>query len=152
MNKIILTNLLILQAYLLCGQSDILSDTTFQLSDAVTLNHCLVTRDGRVACVGEQKSVGGDIKGYFLLVDPRKGEILKEQAIGNVQKCGFTSVAEADDGSFYTVGYTETGNPKRGMEAWLIRFDETGSKSSAFQDLKFGGAGNDRFEDRKSVV
>lgn len=146
MKKGTLLYLLLLQSFLLFGQVDIVSDTVINTNYPVKLNQCIVTKDGRIACVGEQIQ-GNTVLGYFLLYNPKSAD--KEQGIiektfGGAGRHSFMSIAEADNGTFYIVGYFDSRLPATGVEGWIVQLDEDGI--SLLHDQKIGHAGDDRFE------
>lgn len=90
------------------------------LKDAVLLP------DGRIAIAGIDYSMDKST-GLFMVIDAKSGKILQKKRFPALLKnSGFNGLVEADDGSFYVVGYTQS--TKKSQKAWLLRLDEKGEK------------------------
>jgi len=112
----------------------------YRFPNAVQLHDMQLLPDGRLAGVGVIEMPGKKKAGYFVLLDGMTGEIIQQKTYSAALDNALLGIAEADDASFYCVGYSETSEQDR--QAWLLHLDEHGELiHQAFE----GGKGDDEF-------
>lgn len=123
-------------------------DSLFAYSQAEILHDAIVLPDGRVAMVGEtyqkpaERSKKITRQGLLLLFDPQT-EVVERHEFGGLSDDVLLSVAQADDGTLYAVGYRDQGDGF-GEQGWIVRWDEWAGKLTF--DTVVGGPRHDRFE------
>jgi len=100
--------------------------TNYEVNFYIYPNLLFFLPDGRIVIAGVDKSMDKSV-GLFLIIEAESGEILQKKTFPALLKdSGFNGIAEADDGSFYIVGYIKSS--KKSQKAWLLRLDEKGEK------------------------
>jgi hypothetical protein len=91
----------------------------------------------KLVAVGEAK-VKGNRQGVFYVVDARNGKLLHREYYGGQRDEALLSVTQANDGTYYLVGYTETNG---GTDGWMLHLDEKYQELP--NDFKLSSPGND---------
>lgn len=116
-------------------------DVTIDKGGEDKIHDVILTANGYIAMVGETDNDKFK-QGLFMLIDPGNGDVLRREELGGNKDDVFFSLTEADEQSFYLVGYSDKGG-KLGKQAWVVRLDETGSFIS---EKYFGEDGDEVFE------
>ena len=78
----------------------------------------------RLIAVGEAQTKDNKKQGVFYCIDAVTGRLIERKYFGGLRNDVLLSVAEASNGTFLLVGYSESSNPKNGKDGWIIRLDE----------------------------
>lgn len=99
-----------------------------------------------LAVVGETKAEKRASDGFFALFSTDTGRVVfKRTYSGSFGADAFLSVADAGDGSYYMVGYSE-GEAKDKQQGWWQRIDFDGTIIHQEKTARGIGEGNDRLE------
>ncbi len=135
---------LLLLPVVLNGQGQLLQsywDQTFELGKEETVHAMRQSVNGWIVLAGEVAVTGRGLDGFFLVVDPEDGSTLFSQFYGSDDDDVFLDIRQADDGTFFLVGYSHD-RGKRDADAWVVHVDEEGQ---LLAEAHFGAGDDDKF-------